>query len=48
MCTFHRVDPRTETDGRQSLGQSVVVMAGLSALSWVVVVSIALAVRSVL
>jgi hypothetical protein len=57
MFSFHRVDQRQarsrsplpiETEGRLSVGQSVVVIAGLSALSWAVLISIALALRAML
>jgi hypothetical protein len=55
MSIFHRVDQRRaglgtpiETDGRLSLGQSAVVLAGLSALSWVVLILIVLALFAVL
>src|ERR1700732_962360 len=47
MSSFHRVDqsrPRpglpTETEGRLPLAQSVAVIAGLSALGWVVLIAI--------
>jgi hypothetical protein len=55
MFSFHRVDqkqPRPglpiETEDRLSVGQSVVVIAGLSALSWAVPISIVLALRAML
>ena len=57
MFSFHRVDQRParprlglpiETEDRLSVGQSVVVIAGLSVLSWAVVVSIVLALRAML
>ena len=47
MSSFHRVGQRrarpglpTETEGRLPLGQSLVVIAGLSVLSWVVLIAI--------
>jgi hypothetical protein len=47
MSSFHRVDQRrprpglpTETEGRLPLAQSVAVIAGLSVLSWVVLIAI--------
>ena len=47
MSSFHRVDQRrprpglpTETEGRLPLAQSVAVIAGLSALAWVVLIAI--------
>jgi hypothetical protein len=53
--TFHRVDqrrtwmgPSIEIEGRLPVGQSVVVIAGLSALSWAVLISIVVALRAVL
>jgi hypothetical protein len=55
MSTFHRVDQRRarpglpiETEDRLPVGQSVVVIAGLSALSWAVLISIIVALRAVL
>ena len=57
MSLFHRVDQRQakprlglpiETEDRLSAGQSVVVIAGLSALSWAVLISIVLALRAML
>ena len=57
MFSFHRVDQRQarsrsdlpiETEDRLSVGQSVVVIAGLSALSWAVLISIVLALRALL
>jgi hypothetical protein len=55
MSTFHRVDQRRarpglpiETEDRLPVGQSVVVIAGLSALSWAVLISIVLALRAML
>jgi hypothetical protein len=55
MFTFHRVDqrrtrmgPSIEIEGRLPLGQSAVVIAGLSALSWAVLISIVVALRAVL
>ncbi len=47
MSSFHRVDQRrprpgqpTEAEGRLPLAQSVAVIAGLSVLSWVVLIAI--------
>jgi len=43
MPTCHPVDesrPGTETEGRLPLAQSVAVIAGLSALAWVVLIAI--------
>ena len=57
MFSFYRVDQRQarsrsglpiETEDRLPIGQSVVVIAGLSALSWAVLISIVMAVRAVL
>ena len=55
MFTFHRVDyKRTrpglpiEIEGRLPLGQAAVVIAGLSALFWVALISIAVALHAVL
>jgi hypothetical protein len=55
MFTFHRVDqrrtrmgPSIEIQGRLPPGQSAVVIAGLSALSWAVLISIIVALRAVL
>jgi hypothetical protein len=55
MSTFHHVDQRparpglpTETEGRLSQGQSAVVIASLSALSWAVLISIVVVLRAVL
>jgi hypothetical protein len=55
MSTFYRVEerrtglgPPKETEGRLPLGQSVVVIAGLSVLSWAVLISLFIGVRAVL
>jgi hypothetical protein len=55
MSSFHRVDQRrprpglpTDTEGRLPLAQSVAVIAGLSVLSWAVLISIVVALRAVL
>ena len=57
MSFFHRVDQRQarprlglaiETEDRLSVGQSVVVIAGLSALSWAVLISIVMGLRALL
>ena len=47
MSSFHRDEQRrarpalpTETEGRLPLAQSVAVIAGLSVLSWVVLIAI--------
>ena len=57
MFSFHRVDQRQarlrlglpiETESRLPVGQSVAVIAGLSALSWAVLISIVVALRAVL
>jgi hypothetical protein len=55
MSIFHRVEdrragqgPRTETGSRLPPGQSIAVIAGLSAVSWAVLISIVLAIRAVL
>jgi hypothetical protein len=57
MFSFHRVDQRQarsrsglsiHTESRLPVGQSVVVIAGLSALSWAVLISIVLALRAML
>jgi hypothetical protein len=55
MSSFHRVDQRrarpglpTEIESRLPIGQSVVVIAGLSVLSWAVLISIVVALRAVL
>jgi hypothetical protein len=57
MFSFHRVDQRRprsrsglpiETEDCLPVGQSVVVIAGLSAVSWAVLISIALALRAML
>src|SRR6266568_3815185 len=55
MSIFHRVDqrrnrlgPRAETEDRLSLGQSAVVIVGLSALSWAVLISIVVGFRALL
>ena len=57
MSSFRRVDQRQarprlglpiETEDRLSVGQSVVVIAGLSALSWTVLISIVLVLRAML
>jgi len=54
MSTFHRVDerraklgPPTETVSRLPLGQSVVVIAGLSALSWAVLIASFVVLRAI-
>jgi hypothetical protein len=54
MSTFHRVDerraklrPPTETVSRLPLGQSLVVIAGLSALSWAVLIALFMALRAI-
>ena len=54
MSTFHRVDHRrtrpdlpTEIEGRLPLRPAVII-AGLSALSWAVLISIVVALRAVL
>jgi hypothetical protein len=53
MVIFHHADagrtgrgPRTETDDRLSLRLSAVLIAGLSALSWAVLISIVVAIRA--
>jgi hypothetical protein len=50
MRTFHRVEerragraPLTETEDRLPPGQSIAVIAGLSALCWAVLISIVMA-----
>jgi hypothetical protein len=55
MSTFHRVEPRgtgrtppTETESRLTAAQSVAVLAGLSAVSWALLISIGVALRAVL
>ena len=55
MSTFHRVDHRPtrqgltdEIEGRLTVGQSALVIAGLSALSWGALISIIVAVRAAL
>jgi len=57
MFSFHRVDQRQarlrlglpiETEDRLSVGRSIVVIAGLSALSWAVLISIVLALRAMI
>ena len=55
MSTFHRVDHRrigpglpSEIEGRLPRGQAAVVIAGLSALSWAVLIAIIVAVHAVL
>jgi hypothetical protein len=48
MSTFHRVDLRTVREDRLSRGKAAVVIAGLSALSWAVLISIILAIRETL
>ena len=55
MGTFHRVEERrvrsglpTEVEARLPVGQAAVVIAGLSALSWAVLISIVAAWRAVL
>ena len=57
MSFFHRVDQRRarsrsglqiETEDRLSVGQSAVVIASLSALSWAVLISIVLALHAML
>jgi hypothetical protein len=57
MFPFHRVDQRRprsrsglpiETEDRLPVGESVVVIAGLSALSWAFLISIVVALRAVL
>jgi hypothetical protein len=53
MAFFHRVDQRparpgqpTETERRLPLGQSLVVIAGLSALSWAALITIVIGLRA--
>ena len=55
MSSFLRVDQRwarlglpAEIESRLSLGQSAVVIAGLSALSWAVLFAIVVVLRAVL
>jgi hypothetical protein len=57
MFSFHRVDQRRarstsglpiETEDRLSVGQSVVVIAGLSVLSWAVLIATIMALRAML
>ena len=52
MRTFHRIDERraklalsTQAEKRLPLGQSIVVIIGLSILCWGVVISLAVAAR---
>ena len=54
MSTFHHVDGRraklgqpTETVSRLPLGQSVVVIVGLSAFSWAVLIALFMALRAI-
>jgi hypothetical protein len=53
MAFFHRVDQGsarpgqpTETERRLPLGQSLVVIAGLSALSWAALITIVIGLRA--
>jgi hypothetical protein len=55
MSTFHRVDhrrtrpgPADEIEGRLTMGQSVLVIAGLAALSWAGLIAIVVALHAVL
>ena len=55
MSTFHRADHRrttpglpSEIEGRLPRAQAAVVIAGLSALSWAVLIAIVVAVHAVL
>jgi hypothetical protein len=55
MGTFYRVEDSrarlgtpTEIESRLSLGQAAAVIAGLSALSWAVLISIVVALRALL
>jgi hypothetical protein len=55
MSTFHHVDLRrarpslpTELEARLPAGQAAVVIAGLSAFSWAVLIAIVMALRAVL
>jgi len=55
MSTFHRVDhkraeraPPTEIDSPLTQGQSAVVIVGLSALSWAMLISLVMGLRAVL
>jgi hypothetical protein len=55
MPTFHRADHRrtrpglpSEIEGRLPRAQAAVVIAGLSALSWAVLIAIVVAVHAVL
>jgi len=54
MGTFHRVEerralvPPTGAENRLTLGQAAVVIAGLSVLSWAVLISIVVALHAVL
>jgi hypothetical protein len=55
MSTFHRVDQRrarpglpTEVGARLPVGQATVVVGGLSALSWAVLISIIVVLRAML
>jgi hypothetical protein len=57
MSFFHRVDQRQarprlglpiETESRLPVGQSVVVIAGLSVISWAVLIAIIMALRAML
>lgn len=43
-----RLQPRSEIDDRLTVGLATAVIAGLSALSWAVVISIVMALRAVL
>jgi hypothetical protein len=45
--TRARPDLPTETEGRLPLGQSVLVIAGLSLFSWAILISIIVALRAV-
>lgn len=54
MSSFHvdrrraRLGPPTEKEARLPVAHSAVVIAGLSALSWAVLISVAMVVRAVL
>jgi hypothetical protein len=55
MSIFHRLDerrarlvPPTGAENRLTLGQSAVFIAGLSALSWAILVAIVFALRGLL
>jgi len=55
MSTFHRVEPGrvkpvlpSKIEGRLPMGQAAVVIAGLSALSWAVLISAIVALRAAL